>query len=255
MIDPMSMLAQSSALLSASERPESALRGGDSVGRQFESLLIKQLLNELPIAGLEGSQAGTFLSLFHEALAGQLVAGGGLGLAEQIDGAMSRGGAALDAARAPKRPAHTAQHDVRVSSLFGERADPIDGSHRMHRGIDVAAPKGSLVHAAQGGRVSFAGESKGYGNLVVIDHGDGLETRYAHCDSIDVETGDTVANGQQIARVGDTGRATGPHLHFEVRENGIAVDPHQRFDFPQQLVESIRGVVRDGDKSQSEGTP
>lgn len=234
--------------------PERAPGGPRDAAEQFEVLFIKQVLSQMPMAGLENTQAGTFMSMFQEALAEKIVAGGGLGLADQLEHAFEGSSAERPAPARPKR--HEPEpHEARISSGFGERRDPIDGTHKRHSGVDIAAPEGSAIRAAMSGTVRFAGESKGYGNLVIVEHADGLETRYAHCDSIDVHAGDSVASGQVIATVGATGRATGPHLHFEVRQDGIATDPLSRFDSPQQLVETIRGVVRDQDGSLFEGAP
>jgi murein DD-endopeptidase MepM/ murein hydrolase activator NlpD len=105
------------------------------------------------------------------------------------------------------------------------RADPLTGGNKFHQGIDIAAPGGAPVAAAAPGRVVFSGWSAGYGNMVEVDHGRGWVTRYGHNAANFVAAGDTVAAGQQIASVGQTGRATGDHLHFEVRRDGKAVSP------------------------------
>jgi murein DD-endopeptidase MepM/ murein hydrolase activator NlpD len=112
-----------------------------------------------------------------------------------------------------------------VSSGFGMRHDPIRGGKHFHGGIDIAAPAGAGVKAPSGGKVTFSGLMKGYGNLVQIDHGDGMVTRYAHNAANLVSAGDEIKAGQTIAIVGNTGRATGAHLHFEVRQGGKPVDP------------------------------
>ena len=96
---------------------------------------------------------------------------------------------------------------------------------RMHEGIDIAASSGTPIRAAAAGTVIYAGWLGGYGNLVVVDHGNGLATAYAHASSILVGVGQEVAQGETVALVGSTGHASGPHLHFEVRVNGVAVDP------------------------------
>ncbi len=106
-----------------------------------------------------------------------------------------------------------------VTSPFGVRWG------RMHEGIDIAASSGTPIHAAAAGTVIYAGWMEGYGNLVVIDHGNGLSTAYGHQSSIAVGNGQAVAQGQTIGYVGTTGHSTGPHLHFEVRVNGSPVDP------------------------------
>jgi murein DD-endopeptidase MepM/ murein hydrolase activator NlpD len=96
---------------------------------------------------------------------------------------------------------------------------------RMHEGIDIACAYGAPVHAAAAGTVIYAGWMQGYGNLVVLDHGNGISTAYAHASAILVSIGQTVGQGDEVSLVGATGHATGPHLHFEVRVNGVAVDP------------------------------
>lgn len=106
-----------------------------------------------------------------------------------------------------------------VTSPFGTRWG------RMHEGIDIAAPSGTAIRAAAAGSVIYAGWLGGYGNLVVLDHGNGLATAYGHQSSVAVGTGQSVAQGQVIGYVGSTGHSTGPHLHFEVRVNGVPVDP------------------------------
>ena len=95
----------------------------------------------------------------------------------------------------------------------------------MHNGIDWAAPAGTPVRAPAAGVVAFAGDRADYGRLVIIDHGNGLESWYGHCRRITVQAGVSVAAGQRIATVGSSGRATGPHLHFEIRSEGRQVDP------------------------------
>lgn len=111
------------------------------------------------------------------------------------------------------------------SSSFGWRRHPVTGRHSMHEGLDFPAPRGTPIHAASGGVVVQARYVTGYGKLVEIDHGNGLTSRYAHASSILVKLGDVVAKGDMIARVGSTGRSTGPHLHFEVRMAGHPLDP------------------------------
>ncbi len=114
----------------------------------------------------------------------------------------------------------------RISSGFGNRFHPIDKITKFHGGLDLAVPTGTSVEAAAGGVVSFAGWSGGYGNLVVMKHADGRETRYGHLEKILVAEGTEIAAGQPIALSGSTGKSTGPHLHFEIRENGKVVNPN-----------------------------
>lgn len=111
------------------------------------------------------------------------------------------------------------------SSDFGWRIDPFTGRKSFHPGIDFAAEIGTPIYAAANGVVVYSGFYPEYGNMVEIDHGNGLTSRYAHTSKVLVKVGDIVLRGQKIALVGSTGRSTGPHLHFEVRYKGVALDP------------------------------
>ena len=113
----------------------------------------------------------------------------------------------------------------RISSTFGNRKDPFTGGRAFHAGLDFPAPKGTTVLSAGYGKVTFVGEKSGYGNLVEITHTTGLVTRYGHLSAFLVKDGQVVNTGTPIAKVGSTGRSTGPHLHFEVRRKDVAVDP------------------------------
>jgi len=113
----------------------------------------------------------------------------------------------------------------RLSSSFGRRSAPTKGASTYHQGIDWAVPRGTAVYASSGGVVTKAGWGSGYGYVVYIRHPDGWETRYAHLNKVLVSAGQSVKQGQKIALSGNTGRSTGPHLHFEIRANGTAVNP------------------------------
>jgi murein DD-endopeptidase MepM/ murein hydrolase activator NlpD len=115
--------------------------------------------------------------------------------------------------------------EVDMASSFGVRMDPFTGSPAMHTGVDLHGESGDPVHATADGKVTAAGWSGGYGRVVDVDHGNGLSTRYGHLSSIDVQVGQAVRTGQILGRVGSTGRSTGPHLHYETRLRGEAVDP------------------------------
>ena len=111
---------------------------------------------------------------------------------------------------------------------FGGRRNPFGGGgYEFHSGQDIEAPWGAAVVSGASGRVTFVGWQNGYGQLVVVDHGGGLTTRYGHLSHIDVEVDQTVSRGQLLGKVGSTGRSTGPHLHYEVRINDQAVNPMQ----------------------------
>lgn len=138
--------------------------------------------------------------------------------------ALARFDAAQDAVH--DAPIHTPLRSYnRISSGFGNRTDPFTGGRAFHSGIDFSAPYGSTVLSAGAGKVSFVGQRSGYGNVVEITHANGLVTRYGHLSSFLVSEGQVVDTGTAIARVGSTGRSTGPHLHFEVRHLDQAIDP------------------------------
>lgn len=112
-----------------------------------------------------------------------------------------------------------------ISSSFGYRTDPFTKIRTFHSGLDIAGNSKAPIYAVQDGVVIFSGVNGGYGNCVMIDHGNGMITLYAHCSSLSVNKGDNIFKGDNIARVGSTGRSTGPHLHFEVRINGKLINP------------------------------
>lgn len=113
----------------------------------------------------------------------------------------------------------------RLSSKFGVRRHPVIQTIRHHSGVDLAAPEGSSIRAIATGTVVFADPYGGYGRLVVIQHAGGITSHYGHCSTIKVKPGQKVKAGQLIALVGSTGITTGPHLHFELRQNGVALNP------------------------------
>jgi murein DD-endopeptidase MepM/ murein hydrolase activator NlpD len=125
--------------------------------------------------------------------------------------------------------------DIDPASGFGVRVDPFTSSPAMHTGLDLHGEIGDIVRATADGKVTAAGWSGGYGRVIDIDHGNGLSTRYGHLSSIDVRVGQSVRNGQIIGKVGSTGRSTGPHLHYETRVRGAAVDPQKFLRAGQRL--------------------
>lgn len=130
-----------------------------------------------------------------------------------------------------------------VGSSFGWRIDPFDGSSALHEGLDFPAAAGTPIYSAAGGVVVVQQAHPTYGNMVEIDHGNELLTRYAHASQVFVKSGDVVKRGQKIAEVGTTGRSTGPHLHFEVRIRGVAQDPQKFLQSGGQTQAASVGVT------------
>ncbi len=122
-------------------------------------------------------------------------------------------------------PSREPVENIDLSSNFGTRADPFNGNRRMHQGIDIRGPLGTPVYATADGVISRAGWASGYGNLVEINHGNGMETRYGHLSRLIAQPNERVRRGQLIGLMGSTGRSTGSHLHYEVRIAGNAVNP------------------------------
>ena len=137
-----------------------------------------------------------------------------------------------------------------LGSSFGFRIDPINGGSALHTGLDFQAESGTPILAAAGGVVVTQESHAGYGNMVEVDHGNDLITRYAHASATFVKKGDLVKRGQKIAAVGSTGRSTGPHLHFEVLVQGVPQDP-QKFLTAGEKIEPVAKMVEPAQKSQS----
>ena len=214
------------------------------LAQEFESLLMTQMIREMRRSMLdddeemEGLGASTFNDTSDVEFARALSAAGGVGLADAMLSVFERQIAQPAASTRPEyHPAAAtaaAVHPIdprpaivppAVNSTFGWRNDPLTGRPRFHNGIDIAAAYGANVEAAGTGRVAFAGVQGGYGETIVIDHGGGRQTRYAHLSERLVQAGDSVQAGQIVGRAGSSGRSTGPHLHFELLLNGTPVDP------------------------------
>ena len=247
------------------QRPDAAkIR---EVALQFESMLLAQMLRELQpaMSGEDDDSDNSFnLGPLADAVTVELSLAlsraGGMGLADALTRAMDRQtspsrGAASGLLAMPEAMALPASGGVepviqptaqpafglepgmvptpsaaRISSAFGWRTDPINGQSRFHHGTDVPLVNGHEVRAAAAGTVTSVSERSGYGLVVVVAHENGVETRYAHLSAADVRPGDSVARGGVIARAGSSGRSTGPHLHFEVRDGGQPVDPRGWLD-------------------------
>ena len=226
---------------------------------EFESLLLSNIFRDMRSAGRWSDEdstdtlgAGAFGQTFDTELARTLSQAGGFGLSGFLQQALNRYGGGAPAAAppaaapeaaiaapplAPARPVEGEREgggsadkglqkpSASLTSAFGWRRDPLTGQSTFHRGVDLKAAEGDPVSATGSGSVVFSGRNGGYGNSVVIEHANGLQTRYAHLSAALVHVGDQVNEGQQIGRAGHTGRATGPHVHYEVLAQGRAVDP------------------------------
>ena len=224
--------------------------GVKKAAQGLEAHFLRQILAQVRESSSsedDGGFAGsTFKEMLDGALADSMASAGGIGLGKMIEKELSKtAGGAKSSAPSAKLTEGTGGTDgiaamqslkplaglpVRpvtgiVTSRYGTRVDPLEGDTRVHAGVDLRAAEGTPARAAQAGTVVRAEPAGGYGNLVVVDHGNGLETRYGHLSRIDVQVGQKLDAGQPVGEVGATGRATGPHLHFEVRRNGRTVDP------------------------------
>jgi murein DD-endopeptidase MepM/ murein hydrolase activator NlpD len=211
---------------------------------EFASLFIFQMFQvmrrTIPQSGLldKGFAHELYTSLFDQEIARQLARREDLGLTavllrqfrEQGADAPSpvHRSASLETYKQQTHPSpdvFSLPTDGFLSSPFGWRHDPFEQATKWHNGIDIATAAGSVVRAAAPGIVSFSGPRPGYGNLLIIDHQNGYQTYYGHNAEHLVLSGERVKGGQPIARVGQTGRATGPHVHFELRKDGQVLDP------------------------------
>jgi murein DD-endopeptidase MepM/ murein hydrolase activator NlpD len=225
MIDSMAGIGALGSLATPTHEVDKNAKPGEEMEVLFAKILLKEVRKSLPEDSLmSGPALDMFQDLFDDALAEQFAAAGGFGIAEQL-------------ATRPTAPGIATPHTGWASpvagyrsSNFGARIDPITGSHRNHDGIDIAAPTGTAIQAARQGEVIFSGKKGGYGNLVIVDHGNGLQSRYAHCNQLLAPVGRHVDAGEVIATVGSTGRSTGSHLHFEIRQDGRPVDPDQHLE-------------------------
>ncbi|HSK10654.1 MAG TPA: peptidoglycan DD-metalloendopeptidase family protein [Vicinamibacterales bacterium] len=239
------------------EGPETG-RSGDrarilELAREFETMMTRQVLRQMRESMLGEDEGGLGAATMTETMdvevARFLTSGSGTGLAEALRQALERqtapsagiiaapgagGGAGAGVASLPAaRPVPLQQGaravplplPDRISSHFGWREDPLGRGQRFHAGVDIAAAYGRSVQSVADGRVAFAGARPGYGNTILIEHAGGASTRYAHLAAIDVRQGDTISAGDVIGTVGQTGRSTGPHLHFELLQDGRPVNP------------------------------
>jgi len=189
---------------------------GAQLEAQFVQLVMKEFRKALP-KELAGGKAGEMFSeLFDQEIAKRLVEGGQLGIAEVIDAQLARDGEVQS----------PIEGGLRATSQYGWRRHPVLGEMVHHDGLDLHAERGTPIRPVRPGTVVFAGAEGGYGNLVVVEHEDGSTSRYAHCEALLVSEGQDVRFGDTLATVGQTGTATGPHLHLELRgADGRSIDP------------------------------
>lgn len=234
----------------------------EQIAQEFEAMLLAQMVRQMRQSFLSEEEQGEGMGLGMQTmtetidveLARALSKAGGIGLAREIQRSMTRTGGpgtaapatapgqtmtesasapvasptrAADGVDAPRPVPDLRLPLARSTSEFGWRADPFHGRQRFHAGIDLKGVYGQDVPAAGAGRVTFAGERGAYGLTVVVEHANGVETRYAHLSSLSVSAGQELAQGAVVGRLGQSGRATGPHLHFEVLVAGRRVDPAQ----------------------------
>jgi len=219
-----------------------------TAAKQLEAFFLRQLLAEARPQGGQGLDAGfagdTFKQMLDEAIADKMSAAGGIGMADMFAKQLGGKGQETPASHALPMPGHMQMPTDHLqgpqldglprlvmpvagtpTSGYGMRTDPIQHKDINHPGFDLAAKVGTPVSAAAPGEIVHAGPAGTYGNLVIVRHGNGVETRYAHLSAVGVHVGDHVEANQPIGNVGTTGYSTGPHLHFEVRKDGQAIDP------------------------------
>lgn len=222
-IDPSVLLAATPHGASRNLDGRSAIE----IAREFEAMLVAQMMSAMRKTVGESDllpaspHRKVFDGAFDQQLARTLVEEGGLGLAESLAAQLRRN---AEFAEAPVGDVRRVV-DGRISSGYGTRTDPLTGKQHFHAGIDVAAPAGSEIRSARDGVVVYAGERGAAGKMIEVRHADGSVTAYAHAESLLRKRGDTVRAGEAIATVGSTGRSTGPHLHFSVRQGGRTVEP------------------------------
>ncbi len=212
----------------------------------FEAIFINQMLkamrNTINKSGLidGGNSEKIYTSMIDSEVSKFIASGSGIGLyevlsrqligVEGMEGAPKPGPMTLELReRLEELGSLTFPTSGPVSSRFGMRKDPIWGNMSFHNGIDISAPKGAPVYPISDGEVIFSGKREGYGSIVEVEHSGGYITRYAHNSENLVKRGDRVSSSEPIALVGDSGRSTGPHLHFEVMKEGVNFDPIKLF--------------------------
>lgn len=234
-----------SSLAPRTAEDSSAKKAADQLEAFFIRRMLAEMRKSVGSSMLSGGYSGKmFQDMLDEAMADQISESGGLGISSLMAADLEGPPPAAQTARLTVGAYAPAGNDLRhvpvqgrLSSDFGKRVHPVTGAHSFHEGLDVAAATGTEVGVAGAGVVVRAEKAGNYGNIVVVDHGGGLETRYAHLDEIGVQVGQQMAPGEVVGTVGATGRVTGAHLHFEVRRGGKAIDPKGEMrNFENELI-------------------
>jgi len=246
-VDPLSIGRIMSADLTKLQRTEVA-------SEEFETYLIEMMIKEMrktvPKGMFSSSSMELFTELMDKAIAREIAESGGMGLASSMLQHMGEEKStesikfSQDAmpilrkikdsdAYQEKMPQFNGELPIsgRLTSEYGMRKHPILGVERKHDGIDIAAQTGTEIRNVMDGKVTFAGKRGGYGNTMIVEHENGLTSMYAHCNAISVSVGDVVSKGEVIGTVGSTGLSTGPHLHFEIQQDGEPIDPVKVFQW------------------------
>jgi murein DD-endopeptidase MepM/ murein hydrolase activator NlpD len=220
-----------------------------AVAKEMEALFVYELIKAMrqttDMESSNGLGKDTYMSMFDMELS-RLLAERGLGLQEMLVNRLNKAKSSESNVNDEKvsqtlthndglngiSPSSITKSGLRsfpvhgiISSPFGMRRHPIYGDYRFHTGVDIAAPVGTPVYPVKEGKVVFSGKQAGYGNIVIIDHGNGLISKYAHNRVNLVQEGELVNTNTIIAQVGYTGESTGPHLHFEISDRGEYIDP------------------------------
>ncbi len=205
-----------------------------SLAREMEALFVYELLKAMRktvnISSRRDFQKDVYTTIIDIELA-RVLSEKGLGLKEvlfrQLSHTIKENEEYVKETTTDKSNRKVFPAEGQISSSYGWRVHPVTGKKRFHYGIDISAPMGTEIKAVKGGKVIFSGTRPGYGNLIIIDHGDGFITKYAHNKVNLVKEGQTVEDAEVIALVGNSGLSTGPHLHFEVLCNGKHIDPEE----------------------------
>ncbi len=227
--DPSTSVASTPPRPSAREDPKAIIDTSRQLEGVFLNLVFEEMAKTVPQDGLFGEAPGLELaqSWLRTEISKQWAASGGTGLGDRLAESVGGDDVSFLLRTEAMRPQFAAPLEGPVTSHFGNREHPISGAVEHHNGVDISAPVGTPVRTPFPGRVLRVGEDDHSGRTVVIEHPSGFQTVFAHLGEVEVVAGQSVSEGQRVARSGNSGRSTGPHLHFALFLNGRAVDPGQ----------------------------